>query len=616
MASFPVKKCQNLLFISAFLIFPLLLVGCGGGSASSTDPSPGGGGNGTASVTIGPSRAALTTGQTQTFVATVTGNTVTTVTWEVDSMPGGNTSVGSITTAGVYSPPSSAGTHTVVARSVADSTASASATVFITDLGGVFTYHNDLSRDGVNSQEYALNTSTVKASTFGKRFACAIDASAYAQPLWVANVAIGGGTHNVLIAATVHDTVYAFDADAAPCTTYWSKSLLASGETWVNNLDVGGSTDLAPDIGIVGTPVIDPATKTIYVVSKSKNGATIHQRLHALSLIDGSEKFSGPQEIAATFSGVSFSPMSQNQRAGLALLNGVVYIAWGSHGDIGTYYGWLVGYNAATLAQVSVFNDTPGPGMGGIWMAGGAPAADSSNNLYVITGNGNFDGATLFGDSFLKLSTPGLTVSSFFAPSDQATLDSGDIDFGSGGATILIDQPSGPVQRLAIGGGKEGTLFLLNRDNLGGNTSNDAGAVQSFSVGNRIFGTPAFWQNTLYITPITDHVKSYTFNASTGHFNTSPASQSPSTFGFPGSTPSISSQGTSNGIVWATERGAGPAVLHAYDATNLGTELWNSANSSVDQAGQAVKFTVPTVANGKVYVGTVGEISVYGLAPN
>jgi hypothetical protein len=232
---------------------------------------------------------------------------------------------------------------------VADSTATASATVFITDLAGVYTYHNDLSRDGVNSQEYALNTSTVKASTFGKRFACAIDASAYAQPLWVANVVIGGGTHNVLIAATEHDTVYAFDADAAPCTTYWSKSLLASGETWVNNMDVGGSTDLAPDIGIVGTPVIDPTTKTIYVVSKSKNGTTIHQRLHALSLIDGSEKFSGPQEIAATFSGISYSPVSQNQRAGLALLNGTVYIAWGSHGDIGTYYGWIMGYNAATL---------------------------------------------------------------------------------------------------------------------------------------------------------------------------------------------------------------------------------------------------------------------------
>jgi hypothetical protein len=172
------------------------------------------------------------------------------------------------------------------------------------------------------------------------------------------------------------------------------------------------------------------------------------------------------------------------------------------------------------------------------------------------------------------------------------------------------------VQRLAIGGGKDGTVFLLNRDSLGGNTSNDAGAVQSFSVGNKIFATPAFWQNTLYLAPITDHLKSYTFNPSTGQFTTAPASQSPGTFGFPGSTPSISSQGTSNGIVWATEKGTGPSVLHAYDATNVGTELWNSGNNSADQAGQAVKFTVPTVANGKVYVGTVGEISVYGLSPN
>jgi hypothetical protein len=499
---------------------------------------------------------------------------------------------------------------------VVDTTVAASASVFITDLAGVFTYHNDLSRDGSNNQEYALNTSTVKAATFGKRFACAIDASAYAQPLWVANVAIGGGTHNVLIAATVHDTVYAFDADVSPCKTYWSKSLLASGETWVNNTDVGGSLDLAPDIGIVGTPVIDPTTNTIYVVSKSKNGATIHQRLHALSLIDGTEKFSGPQEIAFTSNGITFSPLAQNQRAGLALVNGVVYICYGSHGDVPTYYGWVVGYNAATLAQVSAFNDDPGAGFGGIWMAGGAPAADSSNNLYVITGNGNFDGVTLFGDSFLKLSAPNLGVLSFFTPSDQAALNSGDVDFGSGGATILVDQPSGPVRHLAIGGGKEATLFLLNRDTLGGNTANDAGAVQSFSVGNMIFGTPAFFQNTLYIAPITDHLKSYTFNVTTGQFATAPASQSAATFGFPGSTPSISSQGTSNGIVWATEKGTGPAVLHAYDATNLATELWNSGNSAADQAGQAVKFTVPTVANGKVYVGTVGEISVYGLSAN
>jgi hypothetical protein len=276
-----------------------------------------------------------------------------------------------------------------------------------------------------------------------------------------------------------------------------------------------------------------------------------------------------------------------------------------------------VGYSASSLAQVSLFNDDPGSAFGGIWMSGGAPAADSNGNLYVITGNGNFDGNTEFGDSFLKLSTGGgISVSSFFSPSNQASENSSDFDFGSGGAAILVDPSSGPVPHLAIGGGKDGKLFLLNRDNLGGNTSNDAGAVQAFSVGNMIFCTAAFWQNTLYLGPITDHLKSYTLNTTTGQFNTAPASQSPSSFGFPGATPSISSQGTSNGIVWATEKGTGPSVLHAYDATNLGTELWNSANSGADQAGQAVKFTVPTVANGKVYVGTVGEISVYGLLPN
>jgi hypothetical protein len=570
---------------------------------------------GSASVAISPIRAALTTGQAQTFSATVTGNALTTVTWEVDSIPGGNSSVGTVSASGVYSPPSAAGTHTVVARSVADTSATASASVAITDFNGVFTYHNDLFRDGVNSHEYALNTSSLKAATFGKRFACAIDASAYAQPLWVANVAIGGGTHNVLVAATQHDTVYAFDADASPCHTYWSQSLLANGETWVTGDDVS-STDIVPDIGIVGTPVIDPGTNTIYVVSKSKHGSDYHQRLHALSLIDGSEKFNGPQEINFSSGGATFNPLTQNQRAGLALVNGVVYIAWASHGDVPTYYGWIVGYSASSLALVSVFNDDPGSGYGGIWMSGGAPAADSNNNLYVITGNGIFDGSTQFGDSFLKLSTgSSMGVLSYFSPSDQATLNSTDQELGSGGAAILIDQPSGPVPHLVVGGGKEGKLYLLNRDNLGGNNGTDSGAVQSFVAGNAIYATPAFWQNTLYLGLAFDHVKAFSFNTTSDTFNTAPASQSASTFGYGGSTPSVSSQGSSNGIVWGIEN-AGTAVLHAYDATNLGTELWNSATNSADQAGQAVKFTVPTVANGKVYVGTATQISVYGLSPN
>ncbi len=572
---------------------------------------------GSVTVTVSPKRVGLTTGQLQTFTATVTGSSTTTVTWEVDTIPGGNSSVGTVSAGGVYTPPSSPGTHTVGGRAVADITVAGTASVAITDLAGVFTYHNDLTRDGVNSKEYALNTTNVKTATFGKRFACSIDAAAYAQPLWVANVAIGGGTHNVVIAATQHNTVYAFDADASPCHTYWSKSLMASGETWVSSGDVG-TQDITPDIGIVGTPVIDAGTKTIYVVSKSKNGSTFHQRLHALSLIDGSEKFSGPKDIAFSSGGITFSPLRQNERCGLALVNGVVYIAYASHGDQPTYYGWVVGYNATTLAQTGAFNDDPGNGFGGIWMAGGAPAADSSNNLYVITGNGNFDGTSNFGDSFLKLSTSsGIARTSFFAPNDQATLNNNDTDLGAGGATILIDAPSAPVPHLVIGGGKEGFLYLLNRDNMGGTNSTDSGAVQILNAQGGIFATPAFWQNTLYITPVNGHVQAYAFNTTTGLFTAAQTSQSPGTFSFPGSTPSVSSQGASNGIVWATERpgGSPPSILHAYDATNLGTELWNSSQGSGNGAGAWVKFTVPTVANGKVYVGTAGEITVYGLLP-
>jgi len=552
----------------------------------------------------------LTTGQSQTFAATVTSSSTTTVTWEVDTIPGGNPSVGTIDAGGVYSPPSSPGTHTVGARSVADSTVSATASVAITDLDGVFTYHNDNFRDGANTKEYALNTSNVKSATFGKRFACAIDAAAYAQPLWVANVAIGVGTHNIVIAATQHDTVYAFDADASPCQKYWSKSLLGSGETWVTDSDVGNTGDLVPDIGIVGTPVIDGAMKTLYVVSKSKNGTTFHQRLHALSLIDGSEKFAGPKDIAFSSGGVTFDPLRQNERCGLALVNGVVYIAYASHGDRPVYYGWVVGYNASTLAQTGVFNDEVGAGFGGIWMSGGAPAADSSNNLYVITGNGAFNSTSQFGDSFLKLPSSLAAPLSFFTPNDETMLKNNDTDLGAGGAAVLVDEPSSPVPHLLIGGGKDGRLFLLNRDNLGGQTSADGGAVQIVSVGNHIFATPAFWQDTVYLAPAGGHLQSFAFNTTTGKL-ASP-SQSGQTFGLRGSTPSVSSQGSSNGIIWVIEAIGGSAVLHAYDATNLATELWNSGGT----AGQSVKFTVPTVANGKVYVGTAGEISVYGLSPN
>jgi len=616
--------------------------------------------SGNISVTISPKRGGLTLSQTMPFTATVTNDVGNAgVTWSMSS--------GSLTTqstsAATYMAPNSAGVVTVTATSVADGSQSASATIGVTDLAGVFTYHNDLSRDGVNAQEYALTTANVATATFGKLFSCATDGAMYAQPLWVANLPMQSGTHNVIFEATTHDTVFAFDADANPCVKYWSTSLLGSGETWVSNSDVG-TGNIQPDVGVIGTPVIDAATNTIYVVSKSKTSGSsctpatsCFQRLHALSLIDGSEKFGGPTNISAAISvpgtgdgssggNVTFNTLRENQRPGLVLSGGVVYVTWASHGDNGPYHGWVIGYNKSTLALVATFNCNPNGSDAGIWMGGGAPSADSSGNLYFLTGNGTFDvntGGSDYGDSTVKLSTSGgLSVAGYFTPADQQNLENGDTDHGSGGAAILVDQPaSAPVQHLMIGGGKEGNMFLLNRDNMGGYganfTPNDSNVVQKFSVGNGIFSTAAFFNNGLYVAGAGGHLNVFAFNTTTGQFNAAQTSQSPTSFGFPGATPSISAQGTANGIAWALNNNAyctaqssacGPTVLHAYDATNLATELWNSSLSAGDAAGNAVKFTVPTVANGKVYLGTrgndtgnggttvPGEVDVYGLKPN
>jgi hypothetical protein len=615
---------------------------------------------GNISVAISPKRGGLTLGQTLNFTATVTNDVGNGgVTWS--SATGGTFTNVTATTA-TYNAPAAAGVVTVTATSAVDNTKSASATIGVTDLAGMFTYHNDLSRDGVNAQEYALTTSNVTSATFGKLFSCAVDGAVYAQPLWVANLTIGGAKHNAIFVATTHDTIYAFDADASPCQQLWSKSLLGSGETWVDYSDTG-SADIQPDIGIIGTPVIDPASNKLYVVAKSKisgnncsTTSNCHQRLHALSLIDGSEPVTATEinssiSVPGTGDGssngnVAFNTKTQNQRPGLVLLNGVVYVTWASHGDNTPYHGWVIGFDKGSLQIVSTFNVNPNGSDSGIWMSGGAPSADSSGNLYFLTGNGTFDantGGSDYGDSTVKLSTsPTLAVSSYFTPADQQNLEGGDTDHGSGGAAILVDQPAGsPHQHLVIGGGKEGNLFLLDRDNLGGYGANanpaDSNAVQKFSIGNPIFATAAFWNNTLYIAGIFGQVQAFAFNTTTGQFATAPSSRSTGPlYGFPGATPSISATGaSSNGIVWTQYNGqyctnqssaCGPSVLHAYDATNLGNELWNSGTS----AGNAVKFTVPTVANGKVYIGTrgnntggvstststPGEIDVYGLLPN
>jgi len=622
-------------------------------------------------VTIAPKQGGLAIGQGLAVTATVqndVGNAG--VTWSASGNGCAGPACGSFTnatpTAATYVAPATAGVYAITATSVADVTVSAAATVGVTDLPGVLTYHNNLSRDGTNTREYVLTPAGVTAATFGKLFACQVDGAIYAQPLWVPRVPIGGAPHNVVVVATQHDSVYVFDADANPCVLLWQANLLdaahggAAGEapvpSGIGGLVGAGYGDISPEVGVTGTPVVDAATNRLYVVSKSVGtGTTFVQRLHGLDLTSGSETVT-PQSIdasivvAGTGDGavngqVAFDPRTEHQRPGLVLSNGVVYVSWASHEDKDPYHGWVIGFDAVTLARVpnAVFNTTPnhiGPASysrGGIWMGGGAPAADASGTLYLLTGNGTFDantGGANYGDSVVKLSTTnGLTAADFFTPSTQAALDANDADLGSGGAAILLDQPTGPFPHLLIGGGKDGHLFLLNRDNLGRFNSSANAVLQTLTLGNPILATPVFWQNGLYVAGENGALKQFVFNPTTGTFNGALSSQSVTTYGFPGTTPSLSSNGATNGIVWALDNsqyctnqslGCGPAVLHAYDATNLSSELWNSSQAAGqrDQAGRAVKFTVPTVVNGKVYVGTrgndstvLGELDVYGLLP-
>ncbi len=637
-------------------------------------------------VSVSPKLAAVVVAtQTQQFAASVSGSSG--VTWSVDGVPGGNATVGTISAAGLYSPPSTAGTHTVTATSVANSTESASASIAVTDLAGVFTHHNDLSRDGANTQEYGLTPASVNTSTFGKLFSCPVDGAVYTQPLWVPSLSIAGGIHNVIFVATQHDTVFAFDADAKPCVEYWQGTgslgevnLLdslhggTSGETPVYWNDVGcqcGVGDIYPEVGVTGTPVIDPTTNTIYLVSTSQNSSqsTFYQRLHALDLATGNEKFSAPVNIAASVPGagdgantVAFNAQMENQRPALALAGGAVYLGWSAHEDAGPWHGWLIGYNASDVQQqTAVFNTSPNGQAGGIWAGGGAPAVDADGSIYVTTGNGAFDANDTnapdndYGDSVLKLvpfsgttlNGENLNLVDWFTPDDQSFLSANDVDLGSGNSVLLPDQTAGPVQHLLVAIGKQGMVYLVDRDNMGHFQPSSDQVVQSFTGSpSGFYGTPAFWQNNLYLagsldnTGSGDYLKLFSFNPSTGQFDTAPASESSHYFNFPGASPSVSSQGATNGIVWAIDASSygyanpnadgtncfqvpvpsacsGPAVLHAYDAGNLLIEYWNSAMAANnrDQAGNAVKFVPPTVANGKVYVSARTEVDVYGLSP-
>ncbi len=514
-------------------------------------------------------------------------------------------------------------------------------------VSGIFTYHFNNARDGQNTNETILTHANVNSASFGKVFSRNVDGYVYAEPLYVNAVQIPGvGSREVVYVGTEHDSVYAFDATGATKKPLWQVSFLnkKAKVTTVPAKDTG-TDDLSPEIGITGTPVIDPSSNTLFVVAKTREGPNKTRRyflrLHALDLATGAEKFGGPIAITATAQGtidnstpvtITFDPLLANQRSGLALSNGVVYVAFASHGDVGEYHGWMLGYDASTLEQVSSFivspntdSSDPNPSWGGIWMSGGAPMIDADGSLFVVTANGTFDanvGGADYGDSLLKLGPTGSTnldVLDSFTPFDQAALEAGDTDFGSGGVIALPDQAVGP-QHLAVTGGKIGILYLLNRDSLGGFSATEdleaQAVVQSIDGQlNHIFSTPAYFNGNVYVGDTGESLKA--FSLSNGQLSTTPSQESSMSFGFPGTTPVVSANGDQDGIVWAIERGTKVAVLHGLDATDLSHELYNSsqAKRNRDRMTGYVKFTVPTVANGRVFVGTVKRLTVFGLLP-
>jgi len=598
-------------------------------------------------VTVHPGRAAVTLTETQQFTATVANTTNHAVVWAVDGITGGNATVGTISSSGLYHPPGKRGTHKITAKSVAQPAVVGSATVFITDYPGMFTYHADKFRSGVNLQEFALTSATVKSSTFGKLFSRAVDGQIYAQPLHVANLTIAGGKHNVVYVATEHSSVYAFDADGKSTAPFWHRSFInpAAG---VTTIPKPANALIAPEISISSTPVIDISTSTLYVsVSTDEHGSVVH-RLHALSLTTGAEKFGGPIVIQGSVPGtypplvvngrVPFVPKQHLQRPALLLLNGNVYIAYGSNGDQLPYNGWLFVYSAqgtGVLHQVAVLSTSPNKGASAIWQSGDGPAADTAGNVYVATGNGPFDlntGGPDAGNTVLKLAlqSGALVRLDFFTPFNVNELTTDDRDLGAGGPILPATQSGAAVPSLVIVGGKDGKLYVINRNNMGKFNPAANNDVQTLPLGNPeptngLFATPAALGTSLYIGEINEPLERFIF--SSGLLSTAPAASTSNVFLYPGTSPMISTNGSSS-IVWTLDLHAyvggtpeggvntpGAAVLHAYDGATL-HELYNSTQAGTrDKAGNALKFTSPTIANGHVYVGASKELDVYGLLP-
>jgi Chitobiase/beta-hexosaminidase C-terminal domain/Legume lectin domain len=493
----------------------------------------------------------------------------------------------------------------------------------------VITQHYDNFRTGQNLNETILTPANISSGRFGKIFSYSVDGDVYAQPLYVPNVGIPGkGMHNVIYIVTEHDSVYALDADSnsgGNSTPLWQTSFIdpAHGITPVSSGDVN-CNNISPEIGITSTPVIDPTTGTIYVVAKTKENGSFFQRLHALDITTGAEKLDGPVTIQASYNNgaLDFDPLTNNNRTGLLQSNGNIYLAWASHCDHSPYNGWIIAYDQATLQQKAVWIDTPNGTRGGIWMSGAGLAADAMGRVFLSIGNGTFDttgNPVDFGESIVKLAQVGglLALTDYFTPYDQANLNEGDIDVGSGGVLLLPDQP-GPHLHELVEAGKEGTIYVVDRDNMGHYNPNDNSQIVQNLAGEigGMYAVPAYWNGTVYFGSASHSVEAFTL--SNGLLSTTPTSNGPTNLGFPGASPVISSDGTSNGIVWAlqtaTRLNNGNEVLRAYDATDLDDELYNSTqNEERDNPGVVLHFAVPTVANGKVYTGAAGQVSVFGL---
>lgn len=595
-------------------------------------------------ITTQPANQTVTTGQSATFSVAATGTAPLSYQWQKNSSNIAGAAAASYTTPATVATDSGTKFDVIVSNAMGAQT-SAMATLTVSAAAGstvnVVTYHYDNLRTGQNQNETILTPANVNSTTFGKLGSFTVDGLVDAQPLYLSAVAMPTvGSKNVLYVATENDSVYAFDADSvngATSTSLWKVSLLGSGETPSDNR---GCSQVTPQIGVTSTPVIDRsrgAHGAMYVVAMSKDAnGNYYQRLHALDLTTGAELFGGPTTVQATYPGtgdnssggnVVFDPKQYKERPGLLEIGTTIYTTWSSHCDARPYTSWVMSYDANTLAQTSVLNLVPNGSEGGIWMAGTAPAADASGDIYFIVGNGDFD-TTLnaggfptnanCGNCYVRLtSSAPVTLLDYFTPLNTVAESDSDEDFGSGGPLLLPDMvdASGKTRHLAVGSGKDSVIYVLDRDNMGKFNGGQDNIYQQISgqLGGGVFSKPSYFNNTVYYGAVGDHLKA--FPVTSALLAETPSSESASTFAYPGTTPSISANGATNGIVWAVEN-ASTGILHAYNATNLTNELYNSnqAANNRDQFSDN-KFVTPMVANGKVYIGTPNSVVVFGLLP-